>query len=88
MSAFDPERTFLLTSAKLLQEVVGDNLTRRRSLKMKHLMTLLLFVGAVFAYIAGSMPGVTILLAVGMMLESIAWYRVFHSRKHLVASKR
>lgn len=49
---------------------------------MKHLVTLLFFVGAIAAYIVGSMPGATLLLAIGVVLELTGWYRVFRGKKH------
>ena len=48
---------------------------------MRHLVTLLLFVAAIAAYIAGSMPGAVALVAVGLVLEAIAWLRVFRGKK-------
>ncbi len=55
---------------------------------MRHLVTLLLFVAAIAAYIAGSMPGALALVAVGVVLESIAWLRIFRGRKRTPASAR
>jgi hypothetical protein len=49
---------------------------------MKRLVTLLFFAGAIAAYIAGSIPGASVLLAIGMILESLGWYRVLRSKKH------
>lgn len=49
---------------------------------MKHLVTLLFFAGAIAAYSVGSMPGATLLLAVGIVLELVGWYRIFRSKKH------
>jgi hypothetical protein len=48
---------------------------------MKHLITLLFFVGAIAFYIAGSMPGATALLMIGVILESLAWYRVLRGKR-------
>lgn len=48
---------------------------------MRHLVTLLLFVAAIAAYIAGSMPGAIVLVVVGLVLEATAWLRVFRGRK-------
>ena len=48
---------------------------------MRHLATLLLFVGAIAAYIAGSTPGAAALVVVGLVLESVAWYRLFRGKK-------
>jgi hypothetical protein len=55
---------------------------------MRHLVTLALFAAAVAAYMAGSAPGAAALLLVGLVLESLAWYRVFHGRKHPPVSTR
>lgn len=49
---------------------------------MRHLVTLLLFVGAIAAYIAGSTPGAATLVVVGLALESVAWYRLLRGGKH------
>jgi hypothetical protein len=49
---------------------------------MRHLVTLLLFAGAIAAYIAGSTPGAATLVVVGLALESVAWYRLLRGRKH------
>jgi len=48
---------------------------------MKHLVTLLFFVGAIAACIAGSMPGAALLLVVGVILELAGWYRVFRGAR-------
>ena len=48
---------------------------------MRHLVTLLLFAGAIVAYLAGSMPGAGALVIVGIALEAMAWYRVIRGRK-------
>jgi hypothetical protein len=48
---------------------------------MKHLVTLLFFVGAIAAYIAGNMPGAALLLVVGVILELAGWYRVFRGTR-------
>ncbi|MEZ0472110.1 hypothetical protein [Luteimonas salinilitoris] len=49
---------------------------------MRHLVTLLLFVGAIAAYIAGSTLGAAALVVVGLVLESVAWYRILRGKKH------
>jgi hypothetical protein len=49
---------------------------------MKHLVTLLIFAGAVAAYMLGSMPGATALLIVGVVMELLGWYRIFRGEKH------
>lgn len=48
---------------------------------MKHLVTLLLFLGAIAAYLAGSTPGAAALLVVAVILESLAWYRVLGRKR-------
>jgi membrane protein implicated in regulation of membrane protease activity len=47
---------------------------------MRHVITLLLFVGAIAAYFAGSMPGAAVLLAAGAVLETLGWYRLFRGK--------
>lgn len=49
---------------------------------MRHLVTLLLFAGAVAAYLAGSTPGAAALVVVGLVLEAVAWYRLLRGKKH------
>jgi hypothetical protein len=49
---------------------------------MKHLVTLLLFVGAIAAYIAGSTSGAAVLVVAGLALESVAWYRLLRGNKN------
>jgi NhaP-type Na+/H+ or K+/H+ antiporter len=49
---------------------------------MKHLITLLLFVGAIAAYIAGSTSGAAVLVVAGLALESVAWYRLLRGKKN------
>lgn len=53
---------------------------------MRHLVTLLLFVGAIAAYIAGSTPGAVAFVVVGLILESAAWYRLLRGNKHRPAT--
>lgn len=48
---------------------------------MRHLITLLFFAGAIAAYVMGSMQGALLLLAVGVILELLAWYRLFRTRR-------
>ena len=55
---------------------------------MRHLVTVLFFASAVAAYIAGSMPGAAALLIVGIVLESLGWYRVFRGKKGSPISTR
>lgn len=52
---------------------------------MRYLVTLLFVAGAMAAYIAGSVSGAAFLI-VGIVLESLVWYRIFRSKKHLHAS--
>ena len=49
---------------------------------MRHLVTLLLFAGAIAAYLAGSAPGVAALVVVGLVLEGVAWHRLLRGKKH------
>lgn len=49
---------------------------------MRPLITVLLFVGAFVADIAGSMPGAAALLIVGVLLELVGWYRILHRKPH------
>lgn len=48
---------------------------------MRHLLTLVFFLAAMVAYILSSVPGALALLLVGLVLESMGWYRIFHGRK-------
>ena len=50
---------------------------------MKHFVTLLFFAAAIAAYIAGSMPGTAALLIVGVVFESLGWYRILRGKKRL-----
>lgn len=53
---------------------------------MRHLVTLLLFVAAIAAYLTGSTPGAAALIVVGLVLESVAWYRLLRGKRHRPAS--
>ena len=49
---------------------------------MHHLATLLLFVAAVLAYVAGVTPVVGgFFIAAGVVFEFVAWWRASHSRE-------
>lgn len=49
---------------------------------MKHVVTVLFFVAAMAAYIASSLPGAALLLAIGLGLELTGWYRVLRGRRN------
>lgn len=55
---------------------------------MRHLVTILFFIAAIAAYLAGSAPGAIGLVVVGLVLEVFAWRRVFRRRKQPAPSTR
>jgi hypothetical protein len=55
---------------------------------MKHLVTFLFFVGAIVAYMAGSIPGAAAFSIVGIVLELIGWHRILRGKKRSLGSLR
>lgn len=55
---------------------------------MRHLITVLFFVGAFVADMAGSMPGATALLIVGVVFELVGWYRILRHKPHSPTAHR
>ncbi len=49
---------------------------------MKHVITFFCFIAAVTSYLAGSASGAVIFFVVGVILESVFWFRLFRRKEN------
>jgi hypothetical protein len=55
--------------------MLGSNASKEQTMK-HHLVTAAFLIAAVLCYVVGSNPGVIIFAALGLVLESVFWFRL------------
>jgi hypothetical protein len=53
-----------------------------------HLVTFVCLMAAVLCYVAGSTSGMLVLVAAGLVLESVFWFRIVRHRSGRTAHKQ